>query len=367
MMWRCKLIISFFVFFALTVNAQKEIDTLFFVRHASSIGKLKWAEGVSFDYSDFARDSVSFFKAALGKTLYITKSGTRNPHDNPKSYDAGYYKYKIDEEGRPGEFSFWGDSSLQYGYQYMYRINNRPERIIYRHGHTSDTTNYGYDRSGNLGSVCTRDSCVQYLYDNQKRLLVMRNVRYGTIKGDFTYEYNTEGKLMRRRFLESQSGIVLCTDTIEYKYEDNASRYLSKKHSIHIAGREGWIAIDEQRWDMNLRRVISYEIFHGISAPENYTYSYANPGKLNSMKIVRPDNSTEWTYAYSANSDTIRQYKIIEEKEAVRRILWTETVVKYNESGLIAARTEKIYRIRKVKRKWQVTLEEEKLDAYKWN
>ena len=372
MMWRYKLIILCTVFFAFNLNAQKEIDTFFFVWNASSLYELKPKEGVLITYTDFARDSTSFHKGAPGKTLIIAASGVRPVKEKQKPYLKDFYKYDIDAEGRPSEYSALAkkDSALIYSYKYYYRIFNRPDRIVYHKHLKMDTTNYTYDRSGNLAAECTRDSCTQRLYDSKQRVIVIRNAwysQYSQKRGDFTYEYNEEGKLIRRRFLESQSGIVLCTDTIEYKFEDLGKRYLTRKHFIHIAGKEGWIPIDEMHIDKKWNKVIYYELFHGAGAPQKEEYFYNESGLISSAQTDLGNYKTEDIYLLHADSDTIRRYRLVEEKKGVRKMLSSEIITKYNAAGLITERRIKRYSIEKIKRKWQVLLYEDENSTYHWN
>lgn len=367
MMWRCKLIIFCFAFFAFSLNAQKEIDTLFFVWNATAVQKLKPTEGMQISDWDFARDSAAFYEGAAGKTLTISMGGTHYEGGKQKPYSQGYYRYVFDDESRPTEYSHWQDSSFVYGYRYSYRINLRLEKTIFRNQWKNDTTNYAYDKTGNFAGECVRDSCTQRLYDSKQRIIVLRNSFYGKIRGDFTYEYNEEGKLIRRRFLESQSGIVLCTDTIEFRFEDLEKRYLTKKHSIRITGREGWITIDEIKIDRVLHKTISYELFHGPGAPEKTNYFYDEAGFLNSRQTTSAKFKTEDIYHLHPAADTIQTYRLVEEKNGIRKILWSETIITYDASGLIAGKKRKEYRIRKVKRKWEVVLSEEHISTCRWN
>jgi hypothetical protein len=342
------------------------------VRYASAVDKLIPYEKTIFDVNVFARDSSAFYENAIGKSATVSWTGTNYSKNSSNQYDNGYYEYHFDKSGRVSNYSTWSkDSSFKNSNEFYYLKGDILKKKIFSTLDKVDTTVYNYDRAENLSGICAHGSCDERLYDNKHHLVVWRNAFYGIIEGDFTYEYNEDGKLVRRRFLELKSGIVLCTDTIEFIYNDLQKKDVTKKHSIQISGRPGWIPIDEKEFDKDLNRTIRYELFQGprdknqIPFPETSVYVYSG-GKINSIRVENIDYKIEDQYFYHPTSDTIKSYRIVEDKKGTRKILWSQTVFIYNEKGLLLEKKTTEYGIIHVKRKWEVHLTDETLLTYHW-
>jgi hypothetical protein len=207
------------------------------------------------------------------------------------------------------------------------------------------------------------------LYNSKQQLIVKKNALYGYIRGDYTYTYDDKGRLVQRRFLEAQSGIVLYTDTIQYAFVNVENTMLSQKHYIRISGKE-WVLFDEILRDTIQNKVLKYSLFHhtvrggrGIHAPGELVYTYDNNGKLLTKRRDDKSGIEEKIYARHSSSDTLRSYKIVYEKKAIQKTLWSETIIVYNSNGLIASTRRVDYKI--VKKRSVVSMIRE--EEYRWN
>jgi hypothetical protein len=240
-------------------------------------------------------------------------------------------------------------------------------------GYVTDTTLSTYDRSGLLSSWCEKRECIQRLYNSQKQLIVKRNALYGYIRGDYTYAYDDKGRLVQRRFLEAQSGIVLFTDTIQYAFVNTENTILSQKHYIRLSGKE-WVLFDEMLLDAVHQNVLKYSLFHhtmrggrGIHAPGELVYTYDNDGKLLSKHRDDKSGMEEKIYSRHTASDTLRSYKIVQEKKAIQKTLWSETIIVYDSNGLIASVKTTDYKIEKQKGKSSSIVSMIREEEYHWN
>lgn len=380
-MWRCKLIVAFLLF-SLTVSAQRE-DSLFFVQYASTIDLLLPGDTANVVVRDFAKDSASFYSHAKSTELYAAKFYTHYSKKDTQFVKGNIYKYEFDYAGRAEQVkSMTKDSVWIYSKQIDYLIGNKIRFITFNsRERENDTTRFGYDRAGNLSGVCIRNhekekdsvSCDMRLYNHKAQLVVLQNVRYGTIAGTYTYDYDTAGRLIRRQFLNRENGVVLCTDTIEYGFNDLEKRFYFKKHSIRIAGFDQWISIDEILIDRFYKRTVRYELHHGrfsskynILAPGSVEFTYDLNGKLKSKRTVSKEIASVSEYNFSATADTIRTYRVYESQNAQQRILWSEKITEYNSEGLLIRQRTWSYAVEQRKKKWRNRLTDLDELVYQW-
>lgn len=368
-MWRSKLIILFLLI-TQSAFAQKEEDSLFFVRYAYTMDLLLPNDTGLIRYTDFARDSLTFQKAASGKTLKTSSSLIQYNEKDTEVYTGGKFILSFDHNARVKSLRFFNaDSAWQYSRELNYRIASKLEFTVYNSGkRENDTIVYRYDRAGNLAGVCIRQhhdgedsiSCDQRLYNNKGQLVVMQQSHYGTITGTFTYEYDESGRLVRRQFLNRANGAVLCTDTIAYGFMDMQNRYYFQKHSIRISGFDQWIPIDEIQYDTQLKKRARYEFYNGtyssrysLSGPGSVEYTYTEDGRLKSRRKKEKDIELLSEYSIHETADTIRTYRIHQDEHSFQRVLQTETVLDYNAAGLIVQKRIWSYAIERKKKIWR--------------
>jgi hypothetical protein len=375
-MWRFKFIL-FFIFSALAVNAQREPDSVFFVKNAATLDMLLTNGDDHLDYKAFARDSVAFLQSGAGKVLTIID--TTIYHEMRPDTASGFVRFIFRKDGKiASSASFFSDTSFSSKIDYVYLHTGQVSRIVKSYGGSlaapakSDTTRLVYDRTGKLFSYCEKGECIERLYNSNQQLLVKRNALYGSIRGDYTYAYDKEGRLVQRKFLEKQSGVVLCTDTIQYAFANDAKTILSEKHFIRIGNGE-WIAIDEMLIETGNQQVLRYDLFRNVLRsswginPSGYAeYTYDSDGKLVLRATHDKSGIQEKKYLYYAGSDTIRTYQVIQEKKSVRRILSSESVIVYDTNGLILSVVETDYNIVRQRKKWVSDSGVHK-QRYQWN
>ncbi|HTF04702.1 MAG TPA: hypothetical protein VK826_11790, partial [Bacteroidia bacterium] len=127
-------------------------------------------------------------------------------------------------------------------------------RVDPRNSWKYDSIMFRYNRSGWLGSwrysSKSPDSAFVVngtrMYDGKGRVIVATNVNYGTLKGSYTYEYDANGQLIRRNFLAGSSGVILCTDTLEYKYLTDSRSILQVSHKLKVTGMANWVGLERK-------------------------------------------------------------------------------------------------------------------------
>jgi hypothetical protein len=274
------------------------------------------------------------------------------------------------------EENYSSDSMLLRSTKCTYLRTGQLSSIIKTYGFNnekSDTIKLTYNNAGQLISYCVKGECIERLFNSKQQLIVKRNALYGYIRGDYTYDYDKEGRLVQRRFLEANSGIVLCTDTIRYEFAGLEKDLITEKHAIRIAGTEEWIPIDEMVYDKAKKKVISYTIYHfvirgsrGINAPGNIGYTYNSNGEL--AETLKKDKSGTYKYFYKHldGKDSVLGYAIVEGKETYS-ILSYQSVTTYDANGLVISVIATDYKVANRRKSRKSSVSQIREEKYQWN
>lgn len=375
MMWRCNFLVFWFLFFAVSLDAQRAPDSVFFVKYAATLDLLLQPGYEAINYESYARDSVSFMQHGAGKMLTVYETTTDFTGKNP-DVTKGFSKYIFRSDGQISSSGDWSsDSALLMREDYVYLRTGQVSRIIksYSNPVKYDTTQLTYDRAGQLVAYCEKGECIQRLYNSKRQLIVKKNALYGFIRGDYTYAYDNEGRLVQRRFLEARSGVVLCTDTIQYSFGNEEKTLITEKHFLRIGNGE-WIPIDEMLAEAVQHKVLRYDLFYyvmrssrGVSAPGYIAYTYDREGNL--LQKERKDKSGEERTSYhrTVGADTIRSTQMMQSTRAKVYLLSYERIITYDSKGVIVSVQSTGYTIKKHFRYWKSQVANIREEKYQWN
>lgn len=256
-MWRCKLLLLFFILPLLSF-AQQPQDSAFFVKNANCLLQLLPDEFLP-PFPDVRDTFLHHCDARRGiheQTIthyLVTDRGTKK---DSLLLSTGVYHY--DDEARLDGFDIFNpgdhESSLHFDARYLTGI--RPSVfILKRKGKTVslDTVKYSYNNSGLVSSVTWRHISQKqdttytqhWLYDGKHQLVVLENGHYGNRTGTFTYAYNERGDVVQRNFLLRENGAVLATDTLIYTWADSLKQQLRVQHKLRFIGHSDWLLLEE--------------------------------------------------------------------------------------------------------------------------
>lgn len=384
-MWLYKRTIPFLLFlFSVPAFGQNQDDTLFFVRYAATLDQLFPGTRLAEPYNSYARDSVSFHENAKGKTLCLDRKIAYYQKDT--SLELSYEKHVFDYLVRKTEYLEMNqDSIVQRAYYNRYRNSFLISMFVETNPQVekTDSVFYEYNKAGLLSSVCYHkhdkrsDStyCSNRLYNNQGQLLVYENRHYGPVLGNYVFGYDEQGRLVRRQFLHRTIGAILCTDSIQYNYDDAEKRYLTQKHYIRITGIDRWILIDELKTDTKLNKVVYRNVVHRhrngpmvFYGPGTIEYTYDSEGRMTSKSVNSADTKYYDVYRYSAERDSVLHYRLEKQKnsEQERAALVSVYVIDYDKKGLRKRNTYYEYEMRKRKRKYYRACSAMITEEYKW-
>jgi hypothetical protein len=351
MMWRFKTIAHVILFLLLVRLSVVEVkaqgnDTSVFFRYASTFDQLMPSpyfpmEKVAPDSAEFELFGDTVLASSGAKIVTITHvKGDGSREENlPMTY-----KYEWDTQGRlHSSASEYSNSGAQYDITvFNYATGRKISKIYYSAmSKELDTVIYSYNRSGMINGwtrhVVTPDTNYMVigtrLYDSRSRLVVATNMNYGPLIGSYIFEYNNENQLIRRAFTTAVSGVVLCTDTFEYTYQNDSRTLLQVNHKLKVAGMEQWVLIESKTINMASGKMMSYSDYN--DADDNYyyrnypsytvRYEYDDKGRISGEyfgDLVNPDViSAKFYYGNNFAADSIVYWeKVIDRKATYSRV-----------------------------------------------
>lgn len=354
-----KITIAFLILFV-RISAQN--DTSVFFRHAATFDQLLPADYAPLNkYLPDSSDLNVFNAETKNRTLEKHVSYLRWEDGPAGSEDLGTFQYRWDGEGRLVEYASYatGDTLPYEKVKVQYLIGKKASDVYYQSSGNKrhlDTVSYVYTRAGVIGSwkfrTVTPDSSSQqngtYLYDSRGRLIVATNQMYGPLKGSYTYQYNDEGQLVRRTFNAGASGVVLCTDTIEYSKQLASSSVLIANHRLKVAGMEQWVLLESRTYYPYSGVILYYSDYN--DADSNYVYQnykeytvryeYDNKGRLSGEyfgTVAQPDLfQAKYHYGKFDQPDSIVYFeRVVEKKSTYTRRYCTDSRLYDNEGKII--------------------------------
>jgi hypothetical protein len=95
-------------------------------------------------------------------------------------------------------------------------------------------------------------------------------------------------------------------------------------------------------------------------------YTYDSKGRLVLRRRNDKSGTEEKKYIYSASSDTIRTYSIVQDKKSPQKILSSQKIIRYDANGLILSIEDIDFAIVKQRRKWKVRVSMIREQKYEW-
>lgn len=361
---KTRLIILFLFLGCLSIKAQDH-DTSVFFRYAATFDQLlpdHWAYlGALPDSADVALFNTETKKVSLRKKI---TSETQMRANDATSIRLPDQHMQWDANGRMTYFSTNPpDDSLatdevqlmyQSGMKYYSVIRNRAGEQYW-----PDTLSFLYNRSGWVSTWRQHEQNVQgstvvqgnRMYDNRGRVIVASGMKYGPLDGTYMYEFNNDNQLVRRVFTTAGSGVVLCTDTLEYAYQSESKSVMTVTHKLKVTGMEKWVTLESKSVYPYSGVLLTYSDFN--DADTNYfyrnlpsysvQYEYDDQGRLvteNFGSDITPSLITAKYYygKYNQPDSIVYTERIIEKKSNFTRI-YSRDVRTYDNTGRIMTRT----------------------------
>lgn len=301
--------------------------------------------------------------------------------------NMGDATYMWDKEGRIIRYSeyYAGDTLPYRDVRYRFLIQQKLADMIVTQGNYVDTIGYQYNRSGltgtwkrhTIGADSGRVINGTNMYDSRGRVIVATNTSYGPLEGSFTYEYDNQGRLVRRCFLAGGTGVVLCTDTIEYQASANQLVTI-ETHRLKIAAAEKWTTLESRSIYPASGVVISYTDYNPADTNyfyrnyDEYTvrYEYDDKGRVSGEffgTTVEPDIIQAKFYygKYNQPDSIVYSERVTEKKASITRV-YSRDVRSYDNLGRIETRTVTTYFFEEKKKKDKVVPMEVVTITYKW-
>lgn len=358
MMLQCKL--SILLSFSFLAALAQGNDTSVFFRHAATFDNLLPVAYAPLNKYLPDSSDMSVFNADLKNRKLEKHVQYVRWEDGPAGHeDLGTFQYRWDGEGRLVEYASFntGDTIPYENAKVQYLIAKKASDVYYQSGsgRRHDTVSYSYTRGGVIGSwkyrSVTPDSAHQqignYLYDSRGRVIVATNQTYGPLKGSYTYQYNDDGQLIRRTFNAGASGVVLCTDTIEYSHQAAWASILIANHKLKVAGMEKWVLLESRTYYPYTGVILYYSDYNDADSNylyqnyEEYTvrYEYDDKGRLAGEyfgTIMQPDLfSAKYYYSKFNQPDSIvYSERVVTKKSTYTRRYCTDSRL-YNPDGTI--------------------------------
>ncbi len=267
--------------FCSILSLAQENDSSIFIKYSFTFDQLLPSPFFPFENEIPDSSSLEVFNGSLnGKAMKKSVTSERIAVDLGRMETVGTYQYKWDTQGRLTRYAtcFGLDTAIQKEVKIQYLIGRKSSEVYVRSGdmRTLDTLSFGYNRSGWVGNwrrhSITSDSSFIILgnkmYNGKGQMIIASNMKYGTLDGTYFYEYNTLGRLTRRAFATS-AGIVLCTDTLEYEFLNDASSILKITHRLKVSGSLKWTLLEEVTQNLEFGRT-AYSDYN--DADDNYLY-----------------------------------------------------------------------------------------------
>ncbi|MBI3509623.1 MAG: hypothetical protein HY064_03095 [Bacteroidetes bacterium] len=358
-MWRYKKIIFLLAIFAAQfLCAQSAGDSAFFVKYASPVFDLQ-PEYFTRAFRNI-NDTAFQYAVSPSKTIHhcdIKYFTVQNGKDTVSCWHSSLQwdnQFRLDRS-----VSYSCDSAEVTTYSENYLTALKPQLLILiRNGkiNSIDSSKFIYNNSGLISTIINvhkekdHDTATTEtrLYDAKGRVVVDRNSQYGSMSGTFTYEFNAHGELNRRSFSANTNGAVLCTDTLIYSYTDTTRQVISCRHLLHIAGKEGWILLDEVHLQGKDHKPVFYGLYYNSASGSRFQLSPGMEmsvaydvvsGKLQTENREVPGSNTSSysEFYYSKGCDSTLTYNIVKSKNGNEKSLSKREIRKYDEaSGLLS-------------------------------
>jgi hypothetical protein len=356
----------FFVMLFSLASAQSNDSSIFF-RYAATFDQL--LPTAYHPLTEMIPDttSIALFNGEMKSRTLEKRIGYDYYSESSQSSESqGWQRYRWDAEGRLTEYSVFStlaDTIPYEGVGVRYLIGQKASEVYYTTTGTynhADTAYYQYNRSGWMGNWTHKrfapdsnsNSNGMRLYDARGRVIVATNMNYGPLIGTYTYEYNTDGQLIRRTFNSTGSGIILCVDTLEYAYQTESRSILMVTHRLKVAGMETWALLETKTIYPYSGVTISYADYNDADSnffyrnyPE-YTmrYEYDDKGRLVDEyfgTMVNPDiiHAKYYYGQYNQPDSVVYSERIIDKKGSYVRQYSTDVRTYNATSGLIESRT----------------------------
>lgn len=349
-------------------------DTSVFFRYAATFEQLLPlnyypAHGYMPDTASLALLNYGAFDVTMKKHV----EQTTYANDRVITTELGEYFYRWDKEGRINRYKeyFPGDSVAKLDVRYSFLVQQKLSSVIVVAGNNVDTATFQYNRSGVIGTwrrhVVGADSGYVIngtrMYDSRNRVIVATNMKYGPLPGSYIYEYNSESQLVRRAFLAGGTGVILCTDTLEYAYQSESRSVLMVTHKLKVAGMEKWVTVESKNIYPYSNVILSYT--DNNDADSNYLYrnypeytvryEYDEKARVTAEyfgTLVQPDQITANYYygAWMLPDSIVYTERIVEKKVSYTRV-YSRDVREYNDGGRIARRSISTYLFEEMKKK----------------
>lgn len=379
-----------FLFSMATLFAfAQRADTSLFFRYAATFDNLVLTQ--YFPAQTYMPDTASLllFNAAP-VNVSMKKSVTRTMVSSQavSTENLGTTGYTWDREGRVTGYREYhaNDTVVHLNVRFRFLARQSMGEVIAMNGNNVDTTVYQYNRSGWVGTwkrhVVNADTAFLItgtrMYDSRGKLIVATNADYGPLNGTYTFEYNNDGRLIRRAFLSGGSGIVLCTDTIEYEFVTSAKLILKMTHKLKVAGIQKWVTLESRTVYPTTGKIISYtdrndadsNFFYRNLPVYNLQYEYDDKGRVvleNFGNDLVPNMITaKYYYGKQHAPDSVVYTERVEEKKSSYTRVYSRDVRQYDDKGRIATRTVTTYLFEAKKKKDKMVPEERVSIVYSW-
>lgn len=364
-------------------------DTSIFFRYAATFDQL--IPGQYHPANALVPDTSSleiFNFAPMGMSLEKRMSRTTRSDRGESTENLGFTSYTWDKEGRVVNYrEYWpGDSAAHLNIRFRFLIRQNMSEIITTSGSNIDTTSFQYNRSGWVGTWRRHALNVDTtflitgtrMYDSRGKLIVLTNSTYGPLAGSYTFEYDRDGRLIRRCFLSGGSGIVLCTDTVEYAYQSESKSIVVMTHRLKITGMEKWATLETRTMYPYSGLIISCSDYN--DADTNYVYrnlpSYTLQYEYDNKSRVTTENfgteiepamiTAKYYYGNQFQPDSIvYSERFTEKKQTITRV-YSRDVRSYDSKNRLAERVITTYFFEEKKKKDTMVPVETVTIAYVW-
>lgn len=364
-------------------------DTSIFFRYASTFDQL--LPQPYYPLQMYVPDSASihvfngtYSGRTMEKSVSMQEAGAKSPAP------VGRFVYQWDKEGRLTNYNSYNpvDTVPYEKVRVQYLIGHKASDVYYSTPDVSDridTVSFQFNRMGVMGNWSYRSYGAtgndrqngNRLYDSRARVIVATNMMYGPLRGSFTYEYNQNGDLIRRTFNAGQSGVVLCTDTIEYITQ--VESIVLVNHLLKIAGSDKWTLLESKTIYPFSNVILTYTDYNDADTnflyqnfPE-YTVRYEYDGKGRVEDEVFGTTATpdlihaKYYYGkYDQPDSIVYSERVIEKKTTYVRVYSRDIRVYDETSGLISTREISTILYDEQKKKDKLPLVETIYITYRW-
>lgn len=269
--------------FCSILSLAQENDSSIFFKYSFTYDQLLPSPFFPFENEIPDSSALKVFNGSLsGKSMKTTVTSEYQAGDLGRLDTIGTLFYDWDAQGRLTRYdsNIGADTDNRKVVQIHYLSGNKLLDVYIQsaYAHVLDTISFGYNRSGWVGnwrrhSITTDSTFIRAgnrMYNSKGQMIVATSMKYGSLDGTYFYEYNTLGRLARRAFA-TNSGVVLCTDTLEYKFLNDASSILEITHRLKVAGSQKWVLLEVVTLDLEYGKT-AYSDYNDA----DYNYEYRN-------------------------------------------------------------------------------------------